>query len=63
MLRFSGCTQREVAEMLGLMTRSAVSAQGRRINALEISDRKTRRELGRLEKLLRKRMEVEHEVG
>ncbi len=63
LLRFSGCTQREIAELLGLTTGSAVSAQVRRINALKISDRKTRRELGRLEKVLRKQMEVDREVG
>ncbi|MBT5707292.1 MAG: hypothetical protein HOI66_13320 [Verrucomicrobia bacterium] len=52
LVRFSGKTQREAADLLGLSTGAAVSVQLRRLNEMERKDRKIRMELGRLEKIL-----------
>lgn len=58
LLKFCGCTQREIAELLGLTTGAAVSLQIKRLKRVEETDRKTARKIQALEKVLRKRQEA-----
>jgi putative transposase len=53
--RYSGLTQREVAEMLKLKTGAAVSAQMRRLDAEQSGNRELRRQLDRIEEVLSSR--------
>lgn len=55
LFRFGGCNQREIANLLGITTGAAVSIQLKRINLLEATHRNLRKELSRLEEIIRKR--------